>query len=722
MAIFELCKNGYDADAPKVDIFFENLSEGVGKIRIVDTGDGMTKKDIINKFMTVATSSRVRKTTTDAGRIVAGEKGIGRFSMERLSHKTTIYSYPKGESKGYKLTIEWDRYEVEGISIGDVGNDFEIIEKDDPKRQGVEIVSEILRENWNEEKIRKVMNQLKLLVAPEGFSEKSPFDIFVTALEFGIKGKAVKSAYFEKAAFKMVAHLEKDGVGRVQIWLKNKEKLVGTGVEYKVFEYYQKNHGWIKKLYDKLVDKGGSVIDELDECGPVTYQMWGYPDDPPDENKWAKYYGVKTVHKMRQWVNDNSGIRIYRDGFRVMPYGEPDNDWTERSEKSRLSSGALAKKHIIGWVKITQKDNPGLVPSATRFHLIEDEKAFIQLKQFIQSCDRLLDEIVHFERVKEAKEKKQRNIPNQLESISKRIRGMKYLPDEIKLPLSREITGHATYLRKEEQEQKINKEILMSKLEAYRDLASLGIQTGVVSHEVSQDLGNLVALSEVFERDLKKGQLTKKYLFDLQTDLSNSIRFIRDYMILVRNFTVALQGDHDEFRRKSTIDVRKEIEFYKEKMDPLFERYDIRIINLIPEETEYHMYRADFQSIIFNLFSNSIKAIIRRRNKLDPIKRAKTKNTIKINLALNPGAGYSGFVFSDDGTGIRSALQDRIFDLFFTDYNKPGENLKGTGLGLTLVQEIVEGYDGDIELVPESEFKPGASFLVKFKTEQIAKN
>ena len=174
----------------------------------------------------------------------------------------------------------------------------------------------------------------------------------------------------------------------------------------------------------------------------------------------------------------------------------------------------------------------------------------------------------------------------------------------------------------------------MSKLEAYRDLASLGIQTSVVSHEVSQDLSNLISLSEIFERGLSKNSLSKKELFEIQSDMSSSVRFIRDYMSLVKNFTITLKADQIEFRKKTKFNMNEEIEFYKNRMGTLFERNNIDFINLIPKESDIYMYRADFQSIIFNLISNSIKAIIRRRNTMNPYKKSTYRNKIKIKSLL----------------------------------------------------------------------------------------
>jgi len=701
-AVFELCKNGFDADATEVEVFFENLLLGNGRVRIVDNGHGMNLDDIKNKFMMVATTSRTGKTVSPSGRIIVGEKGIGRFAMERLSHRTIVISYPKGESKAYKITINWDRFEVDGISFTEVGNDLEVFDKDDPKRHGIEIISENLREDdeWTKKTITKIDKQLGRLVDPEGFPQQLPFEIKLNAPEFGIKERSVSSGFFDKAPYQLVGKLLPDGKITLVIKYKGK-KIVGQGIK------------------DKFC-QDGLVGDNPARCGPVTYRMWGFPFDPSGEHRWDKWYGLRFLLNIKDWVSISKGIRIFQDGFRVMPYGEPDNDWTNRDFHARNLSGSLAKRNIVGWVNISQIENPKLIPSSTRFHLIEDDEGpFSDLKNFVVECDKVLDRILNHERETYVL-KVQKNIPEKLEAIGKKIRGMKELPSETRMSLSREVTETAKYAKDEKIEKQKETERLLSKLEAYRDLASLGITTGLVAHEISDDLANLIATVEYFEERLKTNDLTKKDLDEIHSNLSSSVRFIRDYMNLVRNFTITLKGDQDEFRRKTVLDVKQELEFYSEKLESLFQRYNIRFHPIIPEDLKVFMYRADFQSIVFNLITNSVKSIVRKRNSFDSIEKARTKHTIKISLAPNPSTTFLQLVFSDDGAGVRPAIRDRIFDIFFSDYKKEHEILKGSGLGLNLVKEITESYAGGVELLPESEFKSGASFLVKLKKELIS--
>jgi len=292
MAIFELCKNGYDADTEDVEIYFENILSGNSQIRIVDFGHGMTESDIKEKFMVVATTSRTGKKTSPKGRPFVGEKGIGRFAMDKLSHKTTIYSYPENESKGYKIVIDWDRFDVEGASFTDIGNSFEEFDKD-PKKKGVEIISENLRDKWDEAKIKKLDRQLQKIVPPEKIEIKLPFAITLHAEEYGIVGKSVKSEYLKKAPYHLIGTLHNDGRITISIYKKGK-RIIGSGIDH-------------KRCND------GKVSDNPGRCGPTKYEMWGYPFDKPGETIWTKVYGTRFEPLIKDWIHEVQGIRIYLD-------------------------------------------------------------------------------------------------------------------------------------------------------------------------------------------------------------------------------------------------------------------------------------------------------------------------------------------------------------------------------------------------------------------------
>ena len=692
-AVFELVKNSYDADATEAHTSFIDITNGPSKIVITDNGDGMTQEDFENKFMVVATSSRVRNTITKSGRTVIGEKGIGRFAMERLSHKTTIISYPKNESVAYKLTIEWDRYEIEGNTFDQIGNDFESFPKEDKKRHGVEVICERLREDdvWNEQKIRGLIKKLGLLITPEGFRSGLPFEIILDAPEFKVFQKAVSSNLFSKAPYRILATL-KDNKIQLQIWEKDK-KIVG-------------------------VKEGNNIIEDVKmRCGPATYKMWGFPKDTPGEQLWTKYYGIRHIDAVQQFTESNNGIRIYRDGFRVMPYGEEGNDWTERAKAARGSSGVLPLHSMVGWVEISAKENPGLVPTTTRHTLIQNEK-FDDLKNFVVLAGKALDKHMHEQRVKRRLQIK-KNVPEFLEKVSKEISKLDII-DEVKRPLIRNLRDCSVYIKDLQDEQEREHERLMYKIEAYRNLASLGLSTAAVAHELNIHLGNILAIAERLKRHLDTGDLSNAQLMKITIELFSSSKLVHDYMSFIRQFTSALRSDDPSFRKRKILNVKEELKSSFIWFENYFKRFNIEPLIELPDDLKAYMFRADLQSIFMNLLSNTVKAIQRERKQMDEIEAAKKSNKIKISLDTNPRITNLQIIYSNDGPPINPRLGNKIFETFVSDYDELDKTTMGSGLGLPLTREIIENYGGTVELIP-SEFNPGVSFLIKLPWENIKK-
>jgi len=611
--------------------------------------------------------------------------------LERLGKKTTIISYTKNETNAYKLTIEWDRYEVEGRTFDEIGNKFESIQKSDPKKHGVEVICEMPRDKWDENKIRGLNAKLGLLITPEGFKTKLPFDIIVSAPEFGITQRAIMSQLFDKAQFQIKAEL-KDHKIQMQIW-KGKKKIVS-------------------------VEEGNHIIENVGmTCGPVKYFMWGFPQDKPGEQYWSKKYGLRHLSAIEEFTEENSGIRMYRDGFRVMPYGEKGNDWTERAKAARGSSGVLPLHSMVGWIEISKKENSDLVPTTTRHRLIEDER-FEDLRNFVIRTDKVLDKYVHEERVKRRLELK-KNVPDTLQQIAKRVGNLDIL-DEIKKPLIRNLKDCSSYLKEQDEEHEREHERLMYKVEAFRNLASLGLSTAAVAHEMNIHLGNILAISERLKRHLETDKLSHSQLLKITMELFSSSQFVHDYMGFIRQFTATLKSDDPSFRKKKVLNLKRELETSFNWFQHYFKRYNIKPLVELSDDINVYMFQADLQSIFMNILSNSVKAIQKERKLLDELEAAKKSYMIKISLDATQRITNLQIIFSNNGPSINPNLANSIFDSFVSDYDELDKAMMGSGLGLPLTKEILESYGGEIELI-ESEFNPGVSFRITIPWEGIKK-
>ena len=153
-AVSELVKNSYDADATTVTLTFENSQETGGTLIIEDNGVGMTREQLINGFMRISSTDKVSNPfSTKFNRKRAGQKGIGRFAVQRLGCKLTIISKVEGQDYAHKMHINWDKYQGNQELIN-ITNQIEIIYSSGIS--GTTLIIENLRDKWTEAAIKRI--------------------------------------------------------------------------------------------------------------------------------------------------------------------------------------------------------------------------------------------------------------------------------------------------------------------------------------------------------------------------------------------------------------------------------------------------------------------------------------------------------------------------------------------------------------------------------------
>lgn len=160
VAIFELVKNGYDADATEINLIINSAED---YIIIQDNGKGMNRDDIENKWLFVAHSEK-----RNSERVYAGSKGIGRFSCDRLGKKLVLTS--KKENQLSELSIDWGEFEKDSLLKFE---DLEVEYKSDNElnnkrisQSGTILKITELREKWDTDRVNKVISALQRLVNP----------------------------------------------------------------------------------------------------------------------------------------------------------------------------------------------------------------------------------------------------------------------------------------------------------------------------------------------------------------------------------------------------------------------------------------------------------------------------------------------------------------------------------------------------------------------------
>ncbi len=684
-AVSELIKNSYDADATIVDVDFIDTSVLGGSLIISDNGLGMSKKQLINGFMRISSTDKLHNPTSPRfNRTKAGKKGIGRFATQRLGNRLIIVTQTKESDKAIRLEIDWNKYSIDR-DLTSITFPIEFIQKQ--KDEGTTIEIRGLREKWTDAAIKRIYRYVLDLFQPDYLSERSKTD-----------NLAIRNEETFKVNFNLVSNNEKHPFLNEQISIFDKSLAVFEG-------YIDNNHSGIVSIKSDSLD-----IDDIIEIthteneysfsalSNVYFKIHYFIYDRP------QYYGEKVsgpdLKKIQELSKTASGVRLYRNGFRVLPYGEPKDDWTNIDKRWSAESGKtnipLNNQNLFGFVEIIDPTGHTFEETASREGLIENE-AFNQLSEFInKSLVAVRGRIA--EKIKIFKEKQ--NKDDFTQDSDRKEQTTQEMFDKLKSILDNKSDQNTGGQNEEqdtiiENEQKEGLEII-KKLEnlieeagMLRVLAGLGLTIGEFTHEMIQ------FHSSVYGHISKLNQLNlnnevQNYVSEIKADFDNLFSYT-DY------FGTTISQNTN--RKKLPIDLLAVLDRFQNtiKNDLEKNRIEFNVDAYDFDVTTIPMHSSEWNSILYNLYTNSRKAI----------KRANVIGKVLVEVGVE---GENIFInFLDNGDGIPKENESRVFNAFFStstpaSFDAPNEKqLIGTGLGLKIVKDIIISYKGSICIVPPND-------------------
>lgn len=287
VAVSELVKNSYDADADNISVEFSNLLSGVPTLKITDDGDGMTFDDIATKWMMVGTDNKVHNPLTPKGRRKLGEKGIGRFSVERLARKLQIISSKPDDDFAISLSIDWDQYEnYEGefsaLTHRVVKLPCDICHK------GTTLILSDLRDEWTETRLLDLQKEIELL---------RPLDINrLSFKKYSFPGNNVKIALSAPGILKKKTFINSNFIDYAQAHLYGEIKEDGSAV-VKVF--IKSNISASKSDIKAEYTYSPSDIDTC--CGPISYEVFVFLKD----KRWLAKQHQELVAEYQHMLDDD---------------------------------------------------------------------------------------------------------------------------------------------------------------------------------------------------------------------------------------------------------------------------------------------------------------------------------------------------------------------------------------------------------------------------------
>lgn len=705
IALSELLKNSYDADATDVLVRFIDSASGgpetnAAEIQLIDNGVGMTYQEVNDNWMRIATSNKSETpVSTNFGRPRTGSKGIGRFSCQRMSRRlvlTTTARIARDRFETTEVEFDWLSFRP-GTDLTEIPNKSKVTQSS-KGAPGTTLRLVDLREHWTERDFTMLQRQVVLLTVQKGArragSKEDPgFSVGFDAPEFP-KGHGVLLEKFIEAGWGLLGgHVDKKGRARLTL----DGKLIG------------------RKEFTP--DKTFQLLAGLEWEIAFLPQNKDYFRDP------------KTLTSgVAETLRSFGGVRLYIDGFRIYPYGDPDDDWLgiDRDvarRKGGVDSPLLQKiatslklntsrallnyprhHNLIGRVYLSTHPTSPFVVKMDREGLL-DNAAYRQLTEFLRfSLDWMTLWYAAFLR-RFAKERREAIEAEFRAETKKPTEGTALVDSALNLLVTKATSPATDPGTSREGAQLVTKarDVIQAKfseseseLAVLRAVASTGPLMFAFAHEVKGVIGLL---------DTNAGQLEHIASQLSKSAKSSVLALAKSFRDASHRFTqlTKLFGIFTSAQKltKRKIPVGISLKQVAEGFGFILNEFDINVIIDVDDALKTSsMIEAEFYSIIVNLLSNAIKASIAGRS--SEIRITGERSDSLFLRVLDKGVGLSKDRWEDVFEPLNPDPEERIYKHLGTRLGD--EELatlgRGTGLGLSIVRGVAEAHGGTAQFTP----------------------
>lgn len=693
-AVIELVKNAYDADASQVVVkFIPPLEAGTGRITVSDDGHGMTVADIQDKWMEPATSSKTtNRKSPGKNRIMLGSKGIGRFAAAKLGQvmELTTISDRAGERTEVLIPrIDWSVFNGDAY-LSDIRIDYLSQSTADAPGTTIEIVG--LNEAWSAAKMSRLLRELRKLISPiHTANNDEAFRIYLdlsacTDATCGFDGQTILGvpevslgdplSGFEVVPFPLL-----------------------TACDYEIDGYFDDDGTFHGTMQIKRANQGPEPIllqvplkEDEESCGKVDVRFYLFDRETDIIKATMQKAGMGdvTVKQARQILDEVAGIAIYRDSFRIRPYGDAANDWlTLDTRRVQDPSLRIGQNQIAGYLNVETQETSSLIEKSSR-EGFEQNAAFVRLTRLIRE---LLAQVIEprRQRFREDAGIARRNTTS-FEEIRKlgelnKIRALvKNLPGDEREHALAVIDEQETSLRDRIAQIEDRQRVLEAK-------SSLGAIVGEVLHEggphanyVAQTGAWLVRNYPVLFTNGPRSDEIKKQYPEKLTLVTESGEKLRGLIASLR----PLSGG-----KRPPPSIFNPVNIVKDAAS-VFDSHNIPVVFLNPEKvSEAVGYKGDLSTAVVNLVGNAVHWLEQTRT-AQPV----------ITISMAKASDDFLVLIEDNGPGVPEEFVDQIFEVGFTLKDD------GTGWGLNIAREALARSDASLGY--DREFTGGARFVIRF--------
>lgn len=647
-------------------------------ITVSDTGTGMSLDDLERSFLVIGTPSRKREVDAalrrgDRETPYLGEKGIGRLSAMRLGEHLRVETAREEDLQLNVLEIDWRMFaDVDSMLDQIKIMPREGLGKPSTTWSGTSVIISNLSENWTETRVREMAEYdfarltdpfidagARPRIAIFWNNERKAIPIMPSALLAAAHARVEGSYDIIDGAPVLTCTVEAIDLGFDH---PRERETVTLSVE---------------DLQSAMIGKDHHIEDiSLRTVGPFTFEAHWY-----NRRRLSRVDAIGEQRAVRELQEKWSGIMLFRDRFRVFPYGEDEDDWLELDRRALRRSGyTLNKTQFIGRVSISRTANPMLVDQTNRegLRITPEQRVFLEVIRYAVQ-DRLGAFMRDVERQYKNKKVDLSDAQAQVASLEERaksaIHRLKRLAppeggkaiEDLQQTLF-EFTEFAARARQRiaEVEQESRQMI---------EMAGVGLMVEVVAHELARASENaLKALEGLRGKDMPDS--LRAHFNTLQAELKSVSKRVR----VLDPMSVSGRQRTEIFALDELI--RETMEAHEEQ----FTRNNIRVISDLPERpVRIRAVKGMIIQILENLISNSIYWL-GMRSEREP----RFQPEIRITVECGPPT----ITFEDNGRGISPENREQVFKAFFS--------LKDTrrrrGLGLFIAREAAQHNGGTLTL------------------------
>lgn len=670
IGVFELVKNGFDADSPSVEVIFWNVEDTQNaSIEVKDTGDGMDVETIKGVWLEPGADHReVQRRegirTEKFHRLPIGEKGVGRFAAHKLGDHISLVTRKLG---GDEIVVEIDWMELaKHRYLSDAPVTIETRKKPEifkgKNSHGTRIIISRLRHQWSRGEIRKLYRSVNAISSPfdkdYGFTVDfdlcpdpgwlegilDPKEIEAQALfsfDFTINGSTFDFTY---EFHPIPALAAKKGIKARKLEVKNQ-----------LLEYFQMRLNEQGKRVKRAVKADLNAFG----IGPLRGKLYGYDRD---NDVLALYVDPASLTKH---LDQNGGVRVYRDSIRVYNYGEPETDWLGLDERRiQIPARRIGNNLILGTVHLDLAQSKDLVEKTNR-------EGFVENRAYLEFKDAVLSAIIRFEQERDKDKNSIRaafDTPDVPEgNPSTTIRG----PEEAIASLKQVITDKGLTKELGEHVSKVETTYIEMR-DTLLGAVGSGLSLSMVFHEIERGVRDI-------NRAISKGDAIDRIA------------------VMSRHLVELLEGA-SYFVRSSPKQSHKVSDLIRHalfSMAPRFDYHRIQVTNTFEESGNDFKVKGSQRMLtasIVNLIDNSIYWLNALWGQTTGDEKAQKRIWIGTSNELDGPA----IIIADNGPGYEDAPEE-VTRPFFT------RKSEGMGIGLYFVNMTMQAHGGRVAFPAQGE-------------------